>query len=56
MESYRNLLKKARDVLDEYKYTEDGEYNNDEVFEICKEIDLALENQTVQKSNDLIDS
>lgn len=36
------LLRKAREILDEHRVTEDGEYNNEEVTDVCERIDRIL--------------
>ena len=38
----RALLIDARDELGKHKFSEDGEYNNDDVIEVCDRIDEAL--------------
>jgi len=47
-----SLLSKARDILSNYWFSEDGEYNNKEVIEICNEIDLYLQSITGSKKED----
>ncbi|MBU2346599.1 MAG: hypothetical protein KJ888_20610 [Gammaproteobacteria bacterium] len=41
----KDLLIEARDVLGEYKFTEDGEYNNSEVIILCDKIDEFLKQE-----------
>ena len=39
---WRALLIDARGELGRHKFSEDGEYNNDDVIEMCERIDEAL--------------